>query len=107
MGDLFTRFPITQQNLHASENVVSFITYLFSSVGIGVGSLLCRKIGGREININMVPYGAIGLTQYLLCIWRQALLLCLNAQATAFIKRYVYRWYGVLPCHACRDFTGN
>ena len=36
----------------------------FFSVGIGVGSLLCRKIGGTEINIKMVPYGAIGLTLF-------------------------------------------
>ena len=38
----------------------------FFSIGIGVGSLLCRKIGGREINIKMVPYGAIGLTLFAL-----------------------------------------
>ena len=59
-----TQIPqLTQQNLHASENVVSLLLTFFS-IGIGVGSLLCRKIGGREININMVPYGAIGLTLF-------------------------------------------
>jgi MFS family permease len=36
----------------------------FFSVGIGVGSLLCRKIGGSELNIKMVPIGAIGLTVF-------------------------------------------
>ncbi|MBD1230021.1 MFS transporter [Acinetobacter seifertii] len=57
-----TQIPqLTQQNLHASENVVSLLLTFFS-VGIGVGSLLCRKIGGSEINIKMVPIGAIGLT---------------------------------------------
>ena len=57
-----TQIPqLTQQNLHASENVVSFLLTLFS-VGIGVGSLLCRKIGGTEVNIKMVPIGAVGLT---------------------------------------------
>ncbi len=34
------------------------------SVGIGVGSLLCRKIGGTEVNIKMVPIGAVGLTVF-------------------------------------------
>ncbi len=59
-----TQIPqLTQQNLHASENVVSLLLTFFS-VGIGVGSLLCRKIGGTEINIKMVPYGAIGLTLF-------------------------------------------
>ena len=57
-----TQIPqLTQQNLHASENVVSLLLTFFS-VGIGVGSMLCRKIGGSEINIKMVPLGTIGLT---------------------------------------------
>lgn len=57
-----TQIPqLTQQNLHASENVVSLLLTFFS-VGIGVGSLLCRKIGGTEVNIKMVPIGAVGLT---------------------------------------------
>ena len=61
-----TQIPqLTQQNLHASENVVSLLLTLFS-VGIGAGSLLCRKIGGNEVNIRMVPFGAIGLTVFAL-----------------------------------------
>lgn len=59
-----TQIPqLTQQNLHASENVVSLLLTFFS-VGIGVGSLLCRKIGGSEVNLKMVPIGAIGLTVF-------------------------------------------
>ena len=61
-----TQIPqLTQQNLHANENVVSLLLTFFS-VGIGVGSLLCRKIGGTEVNIKMVPIGAIGLTVFAL-----------------------------------------
>src|SRR5690606_29950574 len=44
-------------------NVVSLLLTFFS-VGIGVGSLLCRKIGGSEVNIKMVPIGAVGLTVF-------------------------------------------
>lgn len=59
-----TQIPqLTQQNLHGNENVVSLLLTLFS-VGIGAGSLLCRKIGGAEVNIKMVPIGAIGLTVF-------------------------------------------
>ncbi|MEN3969596.1 MFS transporter [Acinetobacter sp. BWR-L5] len=59
-----TQIPqLTQQNLHASENVVSLLLTFFS-VGIGVGSLLCRRIGGSEVNIKIVPIGAIGLTLF-------------------------------------------
>ena len=57
-----TQIPqLTQQYLYGNENVVSLLLTFFS-VGIGVGSLLCRKIGGTEVNIKMVPIGAIGLT---------------------------------------------
>ena len=61
-----TQIPqMTQQNLHASENVVSLLLTFFS-VGIGIGSLLCRKIGGTAVNIKMVPWGAVGLTVFAL-----------------------------------------
>ena len=61
-----TQIPqLTQQNLHASENVVSLLLTFFS-VGIGIGSLLCRRIGGTEVNLKMVPMGAIGLTVFAL-----------------------------------------
>jgi MFS family permease len=61
-----TQIPqLTQQNLHASENVVSLLLTFFS-VGIGIGSLLCRRIGGTEVNLKMVPIGTIGLTVFAL-----------------------------------------
>ncbi|MEB3767838.1 MFS transporter [Acinetobacter sp. MD2] len=59
-----TQIPeLTHHYLNASENVVSLLLTFFS-VGIGVGSLLCRKIGGSDVNIKMVPIGAIGLTLF-------------------------------------------
>ncbi|WOE32564.1 MULTISPECIES: MFS transporter [unclassified Acinetobacter] len=59
-----TQIPqMTQENLHANENVVILLLTIFS-VGIGIGSLLCRKLGGATISIKMVPIGAIGLTLF-------------------------------------------
>ena len=61
-----TQIPqMTLQNLHGNENVVILLLTLFS-IGIGVGSMLCRKIGGAEVNIKMVPIGTIGLTAFAL-----------------------------------------
>ncbi len=61
-----TQIPqLTLQVLHASENVASLLLTFFS-VGIGLGSFLCRKLGGSEVNIKMVPIGAIGLTVFAL-----------------------------------------
>lgn len=59
-----TQIPqLTQEYLYGNENVVSLLLTFFS-VGIGVGSLLCRKIGGTEVNIKMVPIGVVGLTVF-------------------------------------------
>ena len=59
-----TQIPqLTKLHLHGNENVVSLLLTLFS-VGIGIGSMLCRKLGGSEVNIKMVPIGAIGLTVF-------------------------------------------
>lgn len=59
-----TQIPqLTQEYLHGNENVVSLLLTFFS-VGIALGSLLCRKIGGSDINLKMVPIGAIGLTVF-------------------------------------------
>ena len=43
---------------------VSLLLTSFQSVLVWV--LFCRKIGGSEINIKMVPIGAVGLTVFAL-----------------------------------------
>lgn len=57
-----TQIPLlAKQYLHGSENVASLLLMLFS-VGIGLGSLLCKKIGGEQVNIKVVALGSVGLT---------------------------------------------
>lgn len=81
-----TQIPqVTLQNLHANENVSSLLLTFFS-VGIGVGSLLCRKFGGREVNIKMVPIGAIGLTVFAFYF----------AASLAFIPHYTGELLGIV-----------
>lgn len=59
-----TQIPLVAKlYLHGTENVASLLLMLFS-VGIGVGSLLCKKIGGSEINIKVVSLGAVGLSVF-------------------------------------------
>lgn len=61
-----TQIPLlAKQYLHGSENVASLLLMLFS-VGIGVGSMLCKKIGGTQINLKVVSLGAVGLTVFAL-----------------------------------------
>ncbi len=100
-----TQIPqLTQQNLHASENVVSLLLTFFS-VGIGVGSLLCRRIGGSEVNIKMVPIGAIGLTLFAFYL---ALSLAYVPERTGAMMNVADMFnHGAiyLPCHACGDLA--
>ncbi|EPF73864.1 MFS transporter [Acinetobacter rudis] len=59
-----TQIPLlAKQYLHGSENVASLLLMLFS-VGIGLGSLLCKKIGGTQVNLKVVTIGCIGLTVF-------------------------------------------
>lgn len=61
---IITQIPqMTQQYLHGNENVSSLVLTFFS-VGVVIGSAICRKLSGQTVNIKMVPIGAIGLTMF-------------------------------------------
>lgn len=61
---LITQIPLlTVQFLHGNENVSSVILTFFS-IGVVIGSALCKKMGGEHVNIRLVPIGAVGLTLF-------------------------------------------
>ncbi|MEM7138511.1 MAG: MFS transporter [Myxococcota bacterium] len=47
--------------LGAAESIVTMLLSVFC-VGVAVGSLLCERLGGRKLEIGLVPFGSIGLT---------------------------------------------
>jgi 1-acyl-sn-glycerol-3-phosphate acyltransferase len=51
----------TQNILGGDENLMSALLALFI-IGISTGSLLCEKLSGKQVEIGLVPFGAIGLT---------------------------------------------
>jgi 1-acyl-sn-glycerol-3-phosphate acyltransferase len=51
------------RELHGEESLVT-ITIAVFSVGVGVGSLLCERLSGRQVEIGLVPFGSIGLTVF-------------------------------------------
>jgi 1-acyl-sn-glycerol-3-phosphate acyltransferase len=53
----------TQNVLGGDENLMSALLGLFI-VGISTGSLLCERLSGRQVEIGLVPFGAIGLTLF-------------------------------------------
>ncbi|OUY07087.1 MFS transporter [Acinetobacter populi] len=61
---VITQIPqMTQQYLHGNENVSSVVLTFFS-VGVVIGSAVCKKLSGNSVNIKMVPLGSIGLTLF-------------------------------------------
>ncbi len=49
--------------LHGDERVASLLLVVFS-VGVGVGALLCERLSRRQVEIGLVPAGAIGMTVF-------------------------------------------
>ena len=64
-GAMFvTQFPnLTRNILVADEQVVTLLLVVFS-IGIGIGSLLCERLSGHKVEIGLVPFGSIGLTNF-------------------------------------------
>jgi 1-acyl-sn-glycerol-3-phosphate acyltransferase len=57
-------FPaFAKEVLHGDEQVASLLLVVFS-VGIGAGSLLCERLSHRQVEIGLVPLGAIGMTLF-------------------------------------------
>lgn len=59
-----SQFPsFAKEVLHGNEQVASLLLVVFS-VGIGVGSLLCETLSRRQVEIGLVPLGAIGMSVF-------------------------------------------
>src|SRR5574343_1605012 len=64
-GALFlAQFPAYAKSvLGGGEGTVRLLLATFT-VGIGLGSLLCEKLSGKQVEIGLVPFGSIGLTLF-------------------------------------------
>ncbi len=59
---VLTQIPLYAKNvLGGSEEVVTLLLVMFS-IGVGIGSLLCERLSGRQVEIGLVPFGSLGLT---------------------------------------------
>ena len=57
-------FPaFAKEVLHGDEQVASLLLVVFS-IGIGTGSLLCERFSKRQVEIGLVPLGAIGMSVF-------------------------------------------
>ncbi len=59
-----SQFPAFAKDvLHGDAHVASLLLVLFS-VGVGIGSLLCEMLSRRQVEIGLVPLGAIGMSVF-------------------------------------------
>ena len=60
---LLAQFPnYCKEVLGGDEHVATLMLTMFS-VGVGTGSLLCERLSGHKVEIGLVPFGSIGLTE--------------------------------------------
>lgn len=64
-GAIFlSQFPsFSKEVLHGNEQVASLLLVVFS-IGIAIGSLLCETLSRRQVEIGLVPIGAIGMSVF-------------------------------------------
>ena len=61
---ILAQFPnYAKEVLHGDEGVFILLLTVFS-FGIGLGSLLCEKLSAGQVEIGLVPFGAIGMTVF-------------------------------------------
>ena len=64
-----SQFPsFAKDVLHGDAHVASLLLVVFS-IGIGAGSLLCEVLSRRNVEIGLVPLGAIGMTVFALDLY--------------------------------------
>jgi len=64
-----TQIPAYAKDLlGGDESVVTLILTVFS-VAIGLGSMLCERMSGRQVEIGLVPFGSLGLSVFGLLLW--------------------------------------
>ncbi|MCJ8268354.1 MAG: MFS transporter, partial [Psychrosphaera sp.] len=57
-----TQFPSYAKTYLGGDNTVVTALLVAFSVGVAVGSLLCERLSGKQIELGIVPIGSIGLT---------------------------------------------
>lgn len=92
-GALFlSQFPgYAKLVLGGAETTVTLLLAVFS-VGIGLGSLLCEKLSGRQIEIGLVPFGSIGMTVFALDLWAASPVVAASTPEVLSVLRQPGMW---------------
>ena len=63
------QFPaFAKEVLHGDEQVAALLLVVFS-VGVGAGALLCERLSRGQVEIGLVPLGALGMSLFAADLW--------------------------------------
>jgi acyl-[acyl-carrier-protein]-phospholipid O-acyltransferase / long-chain-fatty-acid--[acyl-carrier-protein] ligase len=63
------QFPNYAKIVLAGDNEVVTLFLTLFTIGIGVGSLLCSRLQRGQVNLELVPWGALGLALFGFDLW--------------------------------------
>lgn len=59
-----SQFPaFAKEVLHGNEQVAALLLVVFS-VGVGAGALLCERLSRGQVEVGLVPFGALGMSLF-------------------------------------------
>lgn len=102
-----SQFPsFSKEVLHANEQVASLLLVVFS-IGIAIGSLLCETLSRRQVEIGLVPLGAIGMSVFSIDLYFATRCLPDSAEMgiTAFVQHTAH-WRVLIDLLALSMFAG-
>ncbi|VTU17932.1 MFS transporter [Variovorax sp. PBL-E5] len=102
-----SQFPsFAKEVLHGDEQVASLLLVVFS-VGIGIGSLLCETLSRRQVEIGLVPLGAIGMSVFAIDLYFASRALPASAEMGlgAFVGRSAH-WHVMADLGLLSLFAG-
>jgi MFS family permease len=96
----------TRDVLFGNEYVATLLLTAFS-IGIGSGSLLCEKLSGGQIELGLVPLGALGLTLFSIDIYFACQGLTTTGQISALVFLQQLGYWRVLMDLVLIGFSGG
>ena len=102
-----SQFPsFSKEVLHGNEQVASLLLVVFS-IGIAIGSLLCETLSCRQVEIGLVPIGAIGMSIFSIDLYFATRGLPDSAEMgiTAFVQHTAH-WRVLIDLLALSMFAG-
>jgi len=66
---VLTQIPVYVESYLGGQDHVTTLLLTVFSIGIGLGSLLCDKLSGHQVEMGLVPLGALGISIFSIALY--------------------------------------